>query len=228
MSDRTALIIGASRGLGLGLAQEFVRRGWHVIATQRTAERPELGALMQLANGRLEIETMDTTREADVAALRARIGGRPLDLLFVNAGIANDPGEPIHEVATDVFVRVMITNALAPMRILEAFTDAVAPAGIGVVMSSVLGSVDSNTTGRWEAYRASKAALNTLLRSFAVRHPKANLVAMAPGWTKTDMGGPDAPLDVATSVHGMADVLEARRGATGAAFLDYSGGTVPW
>ena len=228
MSDRTALVVGASRGLGLGLAQDYVRRGWRVIATQRSAERAELGALMNLADGRLEIATLDTTSETDVAALRAHLGSRPLDLLFVNAGIANDPEEPIEAVATDVFTRVMITNALAPMRVLDAFREAIAPGGIGVVMSSILGSVSLNTTGRWEAYRASKAALNTLLRSYAIRHPEMNLVAMAPGWTRTDMGGPNATLDVVTSVRGMIDVLDARRGAKGAAYLEYSGRELAW
>lgn len=228
MSDQTALIVGASRGLGLGLAQEFIRRGWRVIATQRTAGT-ELSALQTLAGGRLEIATMDSTSDADAGALRAKVGAsRPLDILFVNAGIANDPEQPIHEVAADVFAQILITNAWAPMRILETFADVMTPDGISVAMTSILGSVELNTTGRWEAYRASKAALNTLLRSFAARHPRANVVAMAPGWTKTDMGGPDATLDIATSVRGMADVLEARRGATGVAYLEYSGRTLPW
>ena len=227
MAHQTALIVGASRGLGLGLAQEFVRRGWHVIATQRTAGA-ELAALRTLAEGRLEIEAMDTTSEADAAALRAKLGAKKLDLLFVNAGIANDPEAPIHTVPAETFAQIMITNAFAPVRLLEAFADAMAPDGISVAMTSILGSVELNTTGRWEAYRASKAALNTLLRSFAVRHPEANVVAMAPGWTRTAMGGADAPLDVATSVRGMTDVLEARRGATGAAYLEYSGRTLPW
>ena len=95
-------------------------------------------------------------------------------------------------------------------------------------MSSILGSVGNNTTGRYEAYRASKAALNTLLRSYAVRHAARAVIAMHPGWVRTDMAGPDAALDVADSARGMVDAIDAHLGRPGCVYIDWQGQTIPW
>ncbi len=223
-----ALIVGASRGLGLGLAREYLSRGWHVAATVR-GEGTGLHELAGTAEGRLEIEQLDVTEPEQIQALRGRLSGRSLDLLFVNAGVANDPSQTVGDVTTDEFTRLMLTNTLGPMRVVEAFQDLVPAGGTIVVMSSGLGSVARNESGGWEVYRASKAALNTLMRSFAVRRGDGrSCVIMAPGWVRTDMGGPQATLDVETSVKGMADTLAARAGHAGARYLDYRGETVPW
>ncbi len=223
-----ALIVGASRGLGLGLAREYLSRGWHVVATVRGGGTG-LHDLVGTASGRLEIERLDITEPEQIHALRARLSGRAFDLLFVNAGVAHDPSQTIGEVSTDEFMRLMLTNTLGPMRVVEAFEDLVPASGMIVAMSSGLGSVARNESGGWEVYRGSKAALNTLMRSFAVRRGNGrSCVIMAPGWVRTDMGGPEAMLDVETSVKGMADTLAAQAGHPGARYLDYRGETVPW
>ena len=105
-----------------------------------------------------------------------------------------------------------------------------APGGSLALMSSILGSVGLNETGGWETYRASKAALNTLARSFEIRHRAKNVsvLILHPGWVRTDMGGAEADIDVATSVTGLADLLEARLGQQGPHDLDYRGETLPW
>ena len=175
----TALILGASRGLGLALAEEYLKRGWRVIATARRGKRTALHDLADRAGGRLTVETLDITNADAVAALRARLEGAGLDLLFVNAGVANDPAQTIGEVSIDTFVEVMVTNALAPMRAIEAFQDLVPDSGVIGVMSSELASIANNRIGTWEVYRASKAALNTLMKSFAARH-RADPRALAP------------------------------------------------
>ena len=91
-------------------------------------------------------------------------------------------------------------------------------------MSSILGSVGLNESGGWENYRASKAALNTLARSFEIRHRDEGfgVALIHPGWVRTEMGGPEADIDVATSVAGMADVIEGQLGQTGCVYLDYT------
>jgi NAD(P)-dependent dehydrogenase (short-subunit alcohol dehydrogenase family) len=125
----------------------------------------------------------------------------------------------------------MVTNALSPVRFVERFQDLVPPTGTIGVMSSGQGSVSNNTrvTG-WEIDRASKSALNQLMRSYAARHPDdpRTLLLMAPGWAQTELGGPDASLSVEQSTSGVADVIEAQTGKSGLHFLDYRGATVPW
>jgi len=227
---QTAFIVGASRGLGLALAAEYLERGWHVIATVRGSARTKLHDLKAAAGGRLEIEPLDIDIPSDVAALRQRLDGRTLDVLFVNAGVAIDPDMSMTEIDTDAFTRMMVTNALSPIRIIEAFDALVAPRGTIVAMSSELGSVSDNTDGGWEGYRASKAALNTLMRSYAARHSASprTLLLIAPGWVRTDMGGAGAPLEVGDSIPRVVDVVASQAGRRGLQYLDYQGETVPW
>jgi NAD(P)-dependent dehydrogenase (short-subunit alcohol dehydrogenase family) len=224
------LLIGASRGLGFAMAEEYLRRGWRVVATERQAAGSRLRDLAAAAAGRLEIETVDINQPEQIAALRARLASRTFDLLFVNAGVKNDDRETIADVSTEEFVRVLTTNALSPMRVVEALRDLVAPAGTIGLMSSGQGSVANNEVGGYEVYRASKAALNTLMRSFRARHAadRRTMLLMAPGWVRTDMGGPQARLSVDESIPSLVATIEAQQGKGGLQYLDYLGRTVPW
>ena len=228
-SSSTALIIGASRGLGLELARQYLARGWTVIATIRGEQPKALQDMAAQAEGRLEIERLEITDSGQIHALRERLGDRRIDLLFVNAGVSNGPAETVGEVSTEEFTRIMLTNTLGPMRVIEALQDLVPPAGMIAAMSSGLGSVADNERGGWEVYRASKAALNTLMRSFAVRAGGTrSLVVVAPGWVRTDMGGPQANLDAETSIGGVVEALAAHAGKPGIRYLDHQGKTVRW
>ena len=229
-SNKRALLVGASRGLGFGLAEEYVKRGWHVVATERHAGASKLHSLLEAAVDRLEIKTVDIDFPDQVAALRARLGPRKFDLLFVNAGVKNNDSETIADVSTDEFVRVMITNALSPMRVIETLQDAVLPNGTIGIMSSGQGSVANNESGHFEVYRSSKAALNMFMRSFAARHAgdPRTLLLMAPGWVRTDMGGPQARLSIEESIPNLADTVDAQAGKAGLQYLDYLGRRVPW
>jgi NAD(P)-dependent dehydrogenase (short-subunit alcohol dehydrogenase family) len=124
----------------------------------------------------------------------------------------------------------MVTNALSPMRVVEALQDLVAPKGTIAVMSSGQGSVANNDKGGFEIYRASKSALNQLMRSFAARHAgdAHTLLLMAPGWVQTDLGGPAAPLTIGQSIPRVVDTIEAQAGQGGLQYLDYQGRTVRW
>ncbi len=228
---RRALLIGASRGLGLALAEAWAARGWHVTATVRGSARTALHDLADRHSGRIETETVDITFPDQLDALHRRLEGRTFDVLFVNAGVASrSPGKTVAEVPTAEFVRVMGTNALAPMRTIGALEDLVEPAGTIGVMSSGQGSVTRNEGGGDELYRGSKAALNTFMRSYAARHrgDQRSLVLMAPGWVRTDLGGPGARLGIDDSIPGVVETIDALGHEPGLHYVDYRGQMVPW
>src|SRR3984957_13312171 len=234
--QKTVLLVGASRGLGLAMAEEYLQRGWRVIATARATSSDKLRRLAEASAGALEVETVDITVPEQVAGLRERLENRPsskdgqLDMLFVNAGVTNDDRETIADVSTEEFVRVLVTNSLSPMRVIEALQGLVKPTGTMGVMSSGQGSLTNNTNGRHEVYRGSKAALNMFMRSFAARHrdDTRTLLLMAPGWVRTDLGGPDARLSIEESIPNLLNTIEAYEGRSGLHYLDYLGRVVPW
>ncbi len=259
-TTRGILLIAASRGLGLAMAEEFLKKGWNVVGTVRPGsgrtklhdladrfrERPmALRATKRDENAtpkqnpdreggasseeRLEIETLDICQESQVKALRQRLSGRIFDMLFVNAGTTNNETETIGNVTTDEFVRVMVTNALCPMRVVESLQELVTANGLIGLMSSGQGSVANNVNGMREVYRGSKAALNQFMRSYAARNSGTRaMVLMAPGWVRTDLGGPDARLSIEESVPNLVNVLLKKQGNAGLEYLDYLGRTVPW
>ena len=117
----TILLIRASRDLGHAMAAEFIEKGWNVVSTVRGGStRTRLHELADEFPGRVEIEILDINEPDQLEALRGRLSGRLFDMLFVNAGTTNEPTETIAEVTTDEFVRVMLTNALSPMRVIES------------------------------------------------------------------------------------------------------------
>jgi len=227
-SNKQLLLIGASRGLGFALAEEYLKRGWHVVATERSRTTSKLHDLLGRAEDRLEIETVDIDYPDQVAALRTRLASRKFDMLFVNAGIGTR--DMVADISTDEFIRMMVTNALSPMRIVESMQDLVLPTGTIGIMSSGQGSITNNENGHYEIYRGSKTALNMFMRSFAARHAddSRTLLLMAPGWVRTDLGGPQARLSIEESIPNLANTMDAQAGKVGLQYLNYLGQTVPW
>jgi len=225
--EKTVLIIGGSRGLGLGLAKRFSSEGWQVIATVRDPKQAE--ALAGIAN--LQTETLDMTNEASVDALADRLRDTKLDVLFVNAGVAGPQGKPATQASETEVGQLFFTNAVAPIRLAERLRPLVNDAqGVIVFMSSVLGSVETGPGMGMSLYGASKAALNHLTRTFVSELGETGLtvLSMHPGWVKTDMGGEQAPLDVETSASGMVDQVTRAQGRGGHQYLDYQGEPLSW
>ncbi len=228
MPNKSAVIVGASRGLGLAIVQELLERGWRVVGTVRQEAGP-LRALAEKFPDSLEIEHVDIAKQDEISALKSRLKGQSFDLLFVNAGVANPRHETVGEISTEEFERVLITNALSPLRVVEHLNESVRTGGTIGVMSSGLGSVADNERGGFEVYRASKAALNTLMRSYASRKGQEHaLLLLAPGWIKTDMGGGDAAFTIEETIHDIVNTITGQEGKTGLQYLDRFGKAVRW
>jgi len=222
------LIIGASRGLGLALVEQFCGRGWHVIATVR-GPSPALDALKARYPASLEEAKADIADAASVRALRERLADRRIDMLFVNAGIAKSITATAGTAPVEDFLEMMLVNAFSPVRLIEIFEDIVAPNGTIAAMSSELGSI-ANNPGAWDLYASSKAALNMLMKCYSAHRPgdpRAKLV-VAPGWIQTEMGGADATFTIEDCIPMVADMLVKNHGTPGLRFIDRFGTTLPW
>jgi NAD(P)-dependent dehydrogenase (short-subunit alcohol dehydrogenase family) len=231
MVERTALVVGASRGLGLGLVKELVGRGWRVIATLRSPGTASgLTEFAATCDGKVRIETLDLEESGQIGALAERLSGETLDLLFVNAGISLGRIKAGAATRDDV-ARLFVTNTVAPIHAAEAFLDQMRD-GTGVIamMSSGLGSVSNNFRAGADLYSASKAALNKLTRGFAssLGDRKLTVLSISPGWVRTDMGGPSAMLSVEESCKGVVDVVETKAGSGAHGFYSHDGATVAW
>jgi NAD(P)-dependent dehydrogenase (short-subunit alcohol dehydrogenase family) len=223
-----AMVVGASRGLGLALAEVWCERGWRVITTVRGRSK-ELETLASRCPGNVEIETVDIAKADTVKALRARLEGRRVDVLFINAGIARAINATPASVDEQDFLDMMLTNALSPVRAVELLDDLVPAGGVVAVMTSELGSI-TNSNGSWQIYSSSKAALNMLMKGFAARRPDdpRALLLVAPGWVRTSMGGTDALLSIEESIPLVVDMVEANRGKPGLRYLDRFNKPLPW
>ncbi|MBF8723746.1 SDR family oxidoreductase [Pseudomonas guariconensis] len=226
-TSKTALIIGASRGLGLGLVQRLYEDGWKVIATVRDLQKAD--ALRALPGVRIETLEMNDTAQLD--ALRERLQDEVLDLLFINAGVMGPLPQDPETVRTEALGNLFMTNAVAPIRVARRLAGQVRE-GTGVLafMSSILGSVTIPDGGEICLYKASKAALNSMINSFVVdlQRPDLCVLAMHPGWVKTEMGGEGADIDVLTSTRGMLEQVKAQSGRAGLRFINYKGESLIW
>ncbi|MBB2896340.1 SDR family NAD(P)-dependent oxidoreductase [Pseudomonas sp. AS2.8] len=221
-------VIGASRGIGLGLVERYLGRGDEVLALVRTPNAA-LDGLAATAAGRLQVVTGDLCDPDLGARLLSESRDEPLDRLIVNAGIMG-PHEAEGQRATVAELgELFLTNAVAPLRLLEALAPRLAAAGVAACLSSQMGSVSLARAADMPLYGASKAALNSLLQSWvAGRQPAFAVLALHPGWVRTALGGAGAPVEVADSVAGLVATIEVRAGQRGCAFLDYQGQVLPW
>ena len=226
-SAKTALIIGASRGLGLGLVKTLLSDGWQVTATVRNPQNAQ--ALQAL--GDVRIEKLDMDDQQAVIALSQQLKGDVFDLLFVNAGVKGPDVQTPGGATLAEVGQLFFTNAVAPINLAQRFAGQIrADSGVLAFMSSVLGSVTMPDSPDLALYKASKAALNSMTNSFVTQlsDQKLTVLSLHPGWVKTDMGGEGADIDVETSTRGLIDQVNAYSGKGGHHFVNYKGETIPW
>jgi NAD(P)-dependent dehydrogenase (short-subunit alcohol dehydrogenase family) len=219
------LIIGASRGIGLEFVRQYRARGDEVIATARHVEGCE--ALAALGAQAVRLDVIDEDAQDTLAAV---IGRGSLDLAIFNAGIliGRDAAPTAPDAAT--FAEVMKTNVWAPMRMIEPLSTWLKDGGKLVVLSSRMGSIGERSNASSWLYRASKAAVNSVLKDASIFNAARGItcVAMHPGWVKTDMGGAGADLEVSVSVAGMVASIDRYTTTDNGSFRNYDGTAIAW
>ena len=207
--SKKILIIGASRGIGLGLAKEFASRGWNVVASERTRSEELHDA------GEIDIVTVDVTEPDSYLGLKNKFGEGSLDAIIVNAGITGAAHQSAEDATDEEIAHVMQTNAYGPARVGKALLPMLKDGGTLAFMSSLMGSI-TDSSGGYEFYRVSKVSLNMLAKGIAESQAKerdVEVLSLHPGWVQTDMGGPNAKITVEESCKGLADVVEKAGGA---------------
>ena len=220
----TVLIVGASRGIGLELATQYLADGARVFATAR--DDASLAKLRSLGARVLRLDVLDA---ASVSGLAWQVDGEAFDTVVVNAGVYGPSTSGLEAPTEADFDRVMHTNVLGPMRVIPQLVDALAEGARLGVISSRMGSMGLRTDAGGWLYRASKAAVNSVLKDASITLAgRATCVALHPGWVRTDMGGAEADLDVADSVRGLRSTLAALTPADNGRFLNHDGQPLDW
>ena len=231
----SVLITGANRGVGLGLAKEFLARGYAVFASCREPDTAnELHALVQTYGDRLRIYGCDVASEGSVQALYKAVSQdvESLDILVNNAGVLPRGDERISEVGIDMLRRTVETNTFGPFRLVQAFLPLVRR-GRGkklIHLTSKMGSLSLNTAGGAYSYRMSKAALNMLSKNLSIELRGEGIISVVlhPGWAQTDMGGPNAAVPLETSVQGLIAAIEGATLRESGGFYNYTGEALPY
>lgn len=224
----TALILGASRGIGLEFVRQYRADGWRVIATARSDTG--LSALHALG---AETHRVDLTDAGEVAGLGWKIDGESLDVAIYNAGVIGPRTEGAQPISVEDFDDVMHANVLGPMMVLPLVLPFVetgrgGKGGVLAVLSSRMGSIGTMESNRSWLYRVSKAAVNAALKSVSLDARHAICVALHPGWVRTDMGGSTADLSPQQSVSGMRRVIADATRQDNGTFRNYDGAVLPW
>ena len=220
-----ALITGANRGLGLEFTRQYVRDGWTVIGCCRNP-----GAAAELADTGADVMKLDVTLASDIGAASKRLAATSIDLLVCNAGVVGARASALSPITQSDFDEVMRTNVLGPMWIAAALADRVPRGGRIAYVSSLMGSIGAMSNAGSALYRASKAALNAVVKATSLELGTRGVTAIAfhPGWVRTDMGGAGADIDVKTSIAGMRAVIERSGRHANGHFFDYTGKELPW
>ncbi|PSV54037.1 SDR family oxidoreductase [Photobacterium sp. GB-1] len=227
---KSVLITGANRGIGLGLVKQYLSQGWLVHATSRTLETAI--DLQDLAshNADLIIHSLDVTNYEQLDQLATRLPS--LDLVINNAGYYGPKGYGFGQTDVEEWRRVFEINTIAPLKLIESLYSLLKSGTTKKIacISSKVGSMEENTSGGGYIYRSSKAALNSVVKSLSndLRDEGFTVIALHPGWVQTEMGGPNALIDIETSAKGLFDVIEHTSVNHSGEFINYDGTRIAW
>ena len=218
------LIIGASRGIGFEFVRQYRAAGARIAATAR-----DEAALERLREHGARALKLDVADAASVSGLAWQIDGDRFDVVVINAGVFGPRTGGLETPGAADFDAVMHTNVLGPMRLLPQVAEALAPGARVAIMSSQMGAIAGRSNPASWLYRASKAAVNSVMKDAALALAgKATVISFHPGWVRTDMGGAGADIDAATSVAGMRTVLASVKPSATGSFFNYDGQQLSW
>lgn len=231
---KTVLITGANRGLGLEFAKQYSAAGYQVYATTRTPLADDGLKALSDKHKNVNVLSFEATDEKQIAGLKTMLSGHAIDILIANAGYygPKDERNALGQVDTAEWLKTFNINVLAPLKLVEALVDNIK---LGkdkkiAILSSKMGSMGDNGSGGSYIYRSSKAAINAVVKSLSIdlAPHKIKLVALHPGWVKTDMGGSNALIDTQTSIAGMKTVIQKLTHKQSGSFIAYDGQNIPW
>ncbi|MBV6550891.1 MULTISPECIES: SDR family NAD(P)-dependent oxidoreductase [Acinetobacter] len=231
--NQRAIVVGASRGIGLGLVRELLLQQWSVIATLRDITRvpDDLKQLLAEYPDQLELAELDLSHLDTANMITSKYSEGSIDLLLVSAGIAGPEHQRVEQSQPNEIVDLFWVNSIAPVTIARKFLPLMKANSLIAFMSSRMGSVALNDDGSMELYRASKAALNSISRGFAQNEAiplNIGVLNLHPGWVQTEMGGSQAPVTVKESTAGLVKVIQASIGSNQHKFIDFQGHEMAW
>ena len=226
------VITGANRGLGLGFVKNYLGKNVDVVSTTRDLKSSkELLALKEKFPNNLEIFELDLLKESAGETLANFLGERPIDILINNAGVGST-NQYFEAVSPKPWLEVLKVNLIAPLMITQSIINNVKKGSDKKIyfLSSQLGSIGDNASGGMYIYRSSKTGLNQVVKSLSVdlKPQGITVVSLHPGWVKTDMGGPNAPVSIDESIEGMMQVIDSTDIRDTGRFLNYDGKELPW
>jgi len=225
------MITSANRGLGLEFVRQYAADGWRTFAACRN---PDAAAdLHELTRtGSVTVFPMDVRDLSSVRHAAAGLSDESIDVLLNTAGIIGKPGQRTGHIDYESWEQVLNVNTMGPLRVTEAFVEHVARSArkLIVTITSGLGSLTDNTSGGSIPYRSSKAAVNMAMRSAAIDLAPRGIacVLVNPGWVKTDMGGPGAPLTPSESVAALKSLIATFGLVHSGKFFHYDGREYAW
>lgn len=232
--QKTVLITGANRGIGLEFVKQYHSAGYQVIATTRNPLAQDELKIFGQANPDVKVISLDISDDKQLAGLASMLKDQPIDILISNAGYygPKDETSQFGQVDHQEWTKTFNINTIAPLKLIEAIhPNLIAGKEKKVAfLSSKMGSVADNGSGGSYIYRSSKAALNAVIKSLSVdlAKDKINVVSLHPGWVQTEMGGVNALIDTQTSVKGMIKIVTKLNPKNSGEFIAYDGKKVPW
>jgi NAD(P)-dependent dehydrogenase (short-subunit alcohol dehydrogenase family) len=230
MSVYQVLITGANRGLGLEFTRQYAADGWNVLACCRAPQQASALQSISNSNNHVKVFDLDVSDFAQIDALALQLKDEKIDVLINNAGVY--PASSFGDTNYDEWAKAFKVNSMAPLKMAEAFVQHITRGQLKKIatLTSKMGSIDDNTSGESYSYRASKTAVNMVMKSLSIdlKPYGISVVTLHPGWVQTDMGGRNALISAHTSVAGLRNVIDHLNIENTGKFIAYDGKAINW